>query len=83
MSQPVVRIFVKPTNENVLVRNPERNRHLLKEGELVTYDAYWLRRMNDGDVVEAAAPEVQDVQVSREAGKPEATKKNNSKTNQE
>jgi len=55
MSQPV-KIFVKPANEKVLVRNPERNRHLKVEGEFVTYDAYWLRRMNDGDVVKAKAP---------------------------
>ena len=82
MSQPD-KIFIKPANKEVLVRNPERDRHLNVEGEFVTKDAYWLRRINDGDVVKATPPDVQDVQVSREAGKPEATKKAKLKTNQE
>lgn len=55
MNQPV-KIFVKPKNKKVLVRNPERNRHLKAEGERVVKDAYWHRRIKDGDVVETDAP---------------------------
>jgi len=48
----VIKIFVKPAKEEVLVRNPERNRHLKVAGEFVTKDAYWFRRIQDGDVNE-------------------------------
>jgi len=55
MNQPA-KIFVKPADEKVLVRNPERNRHLKVEGEFVTSDPYWFRRILDGDVVKTVAP---------------------------
>ncbi len=52
MSQPEGKIFVKPAKEKVLVRNPERSRHLKVEGEWVVKNVYWFRRIKDGDVVE-------------------------------
>ncbi len=45
--------FLKPSNANVLVRNPERGGHLAIEGELVPKNSYWHRRLADGDVVAA------------------------------
>jgi len=65
MNQPV-KIFVKPAHEKVLVRNPGRNRHLKIEGEFVTYDAYWLRRINDGDVVKATEPKKNKSKTNQE-----------------
>jgi hypothetical protein len=49
-----VRIFLKPAPDKV-VRKPVGG-HLLPEGEWVNQESYWLRRLNDGDVVEADAP---------------------------
>lgn len=45
--------FLKPANENILVRNPERGGHLAVEGEQVPRNSYWYRRLADGDVVTA------------------------------
>lgn len=48
------RVFLKPAPGKV-VRKPVGG-HLSTEGELVNQESYWLRRLNDGDVVEATAP---------------------------
>lgn len=44
------RIFVKPAPDKK-VRKPV-NGHLKAEGEWVNPESYWLRRINDGDVVQ-------------------------------
>jgi hypothetical protein len=49
-----VRIFLKPAPDKV-VRKPIGG-HLSKEGEWVNQESYWLRRLSDGDVVEADGP---------------------------
>lgn len=58
------RIFIKPApfakgefegDQARKVRKPV-NGHLAAEGEEVNRDSYWLRRLADGDVVEATAP---------------------------
>lgn len=57
------RIFIKPTPQlagqpPLLVRKPV-NGHLAAGGEWMQRESYWLRRLADGDVVEAPdAPEV-------------------------
>jgi len=56
MSNPTGKIFIKPTKEAIQVRNPERGGHLKNEGEWVPKNAYWHRRLNDGDVVNAKPP---------------------------
>jgi hypothetical protein len=46
------RIFIKPAAPGLKVRKPV-NGYLAAEGEEVNADSYWLRRMADGDVIEA------------------------------
>lgn len=53
------RIFVKPNQPEgeppLKVRKPV-NGHLAEGGEWMPKDSYWLRRLADGDVVEAKPP---------------------------
>jgi len=42
---------VKPA-KGMLVRDPETGRHLATKGEKKPRNSYWLRRLNDADVVE-------------------------------
>ena len=53
------RIFIKPTQAEgelpLKVRKPV-NGHLAEAGEWMPRDSYWLRRLADGDVVEAKPP---------------------------
>lgn len=53
------RIFIKPAQPQgeppLKVRKPV-NGHLAAAGEWMPRDSYWLRRLTDGDVVEATAP---------------------------
>ena len=44
------RIFVKPATPDIKVRKPV-NGYLAAEGEEVNTEAYWLRRIADGDVI--------------------------------
>lgn len=48
-------IFVKPAAGR-LVRDPATRGHLPAEGAEVPRTGYWLRRLADGDVVEAPRP---------------------------
>ncbi|MCA3312975.1 MAG: DUF2635 domain-containing protein [Roseomonas sp.] len=56
-------MFVKPAHPDLLVANPEARppmpRHLPAEGAEVPDSQYWRRRIADGDVVLAPAPEPQ------------------------
>lgn len=47
-------ITVKPNKEDVLVRKPDGT-HLDKKGEKVKRTAFWVRRINDGDVIDVEA----------------------------
>lgn len=50
-------MFVKPA-DGVMVRDPAHYRPLPVEGAEVSESTYWMRRLRDGDVVQAeAAPE--------------------------
>lgn len=46
--------FIKPTRSQV--RDPETMRPLAKAGETKPRNAYWLRRLRDGDI-EIASPD--------------------------
>jgi hypothetical protein len=56
-------MFVKPAHPDLLVANPEARppmpRHLPVEGAEVPDTQYWRRRIADGDVILAPAPEPQ------------------------
>lgn len=47
-------MFIKPV-KGVSVPDPERGGELLPEGRHVEPTQYWLARLRDGDVVEAAS----------------------------
>jgi hypothetical protein len=63
-------MFVKPAHPDLLVANPEARppmpRHLPAEGAEVPDSQYWRRRIADGDVVLAPAPEPQTKRRSAE-----------------
>lgn len=46
--------YLKPA-DGLQVRKPNGS-HLATEGEAITFDSYWLRRLNKGDVVATKAP---------------------------
>jgi len=56
-------MFVKPAHPDLLVANPDARppmpRHLPAEGVEVPDTQYWRRRIADGDVILAPAPEPQ------------------------
>lgn len=45
-----MKIHVKPTKPSVKVRKPD-GKYLAEQGEEVTKSAFWVRRINDGDVI--------------------------------
>lgn len=47
--------FIKP-KPGAKVRDPHTSIHLADEGELKPRTSFWVRRINDGDVVETKAP---------------------------
>lgn len=42
--------------EGKKVYDPTTNSYLPEEGRRVKFNQYWIRRLRDGDIVEAAAP---------------------------
>jgi len=50
MSQKQDQIFIKPA-DGLTVRDPFTQRPLAPQGERKLRNAYWLRRLKDGDVV--------------------------------
>lgn len=68
------RIFVKPASPDLKVRKPV-NGYLAAQGEEVNAEGYWLRRIADGDVVEATPPaEAQAPEVPKSASSGRQTK---------
>jgi hypothetical protein len=62
----MTRIFVKPAREGLIVRHPEKMKHVLApEGEWVNRSNQWLRYIAHGDVIEVAPPEAQAVKAKR------------------
>ncbi len=49
------RKILKPAETDGKIRNPSTDRHLASEGEEVVMTSYWIRRLRDGDVIEADA----------------------------
>ena len=47
--------FIKPA-KGLLIRDPQTREQLPAEGKEVVMNTYWMRRINDGDVVIAKAP---------------------------
>lgn len=47
--------YLKPADGR-LVRDPVTGKHLASTGEDKPRNSYWLRRLKDGDVVEAKRP---------------------------
>ena len=43
------RKYLKPA-DGLKIRNPETGRHMPPDGEWVSMDTYWRRRLRDGDV---------------------------------
>ncbi len=58
-------IFIKPA-KSVKVRDPQSGEHLLDTGEAKPRTRYWLRRLKDGDVVEAQPPKSTKKATSKE-----------------
>ncbi|WP_312929105.1 DUF2635 domain-containing protein [Stutzerimonas nitrititolerans] len=46
---------IKPAEPGLVVRRPENGKPLAAQGEPVEWSAYWQRRLNEGDVVDASA----------------------------
>lgn len=51
------KLFLTPARPGLIVRDPETGKALAAEGECKPRDTYWIRRINDGDVIAAAPPE--------------------------
>lgn len=45
-------IKIKPAHKDILVRDPITRKALDGKGEVKLRSPYWLRRINDGDVIE-------------------------------
>lgn len=55
-------MFVKPA-KGLVIPDPDRHDRLPVEGRDVPASDFWMRRMRDGDVVEATAPSEQPSDV--------------------
>ena len=69
LGQPVT---VKPTQGSYL-RKPN-GQVLSPDGETVTATSYWLRRLDDGDIIEVDAQQPQAVAVQKAAAESTKTK---------
>lgn len=49
-------IFIKPAKDNLIIRDPISSTPLAKAGETKPHNAYWSRRLKDGDVVKTTKP---------------------------
>ena len=64
------RIYIKPAVDDGVARKVRKpvGGHLAEAGEWVNPESYWIRRITDGDVLEAK-PEVAAVAVNSKTGK--------------
>lgn len=44
---------IKPAHAGLIVRRPENARPIAAQGEQLEWSAYWQRRWNEGDIVDA------------------------------
>ena len=49
-------LHIKPASPDLIVRDPYTKKALPKEGKVVPYDPYWIRRLKVGDVVNVEMP---------------------------
>lgn len=61
--------FLKPTDPDVKVRDPVTKEHLPESGQEKPRNSYWLRRIKDGDVMEARPPAPQKKSSQKEGDK--------------
>jgi hypothetical protein len=62
------KIFLKPSTEGLIVRQPDRDyQPLPAEGAFVPNNAYWRKRKDAGEVVEATPPTRKPSRKSRAA----------------
>ena len=54
-----MKIFVKPTNPEIQVRNPVTKLHIPDVGMVVESSQYWARRIVAGDVMTEPLPQEQ------------------------
>lgn len=45
--------IIKPVAPGLVVRRPENGKPLAAQGEAVEWSAYWQRRLNEGDIIDA------------------------------
>ncbi len=50
------KIYLKPTSDQVKVKDPLTRKLLDKDGEFKPNNSYWQRRLRDKDVVQATPP---------------------------
>lgn len=60
-------MFVKPTHDHV--PDPDRGGYLAADGRDVEESQYWLRRLQDGDIVQAEPPAAKPAERSPRAGR--------------
>lgn len=49
-------MFIKPASEDVIILDPDTKRRMPAEGWEVPVNAFWCRRLRDGDVIECEQP---------------------------
>ena len=49
-------VFIKPARPGLVIRDPQSGLPLPPDGKAVVPDAFWRRRLADGDVVETKPP---------------------------
>lgn len=49
-------VWLKPTADDLVVRDPVTKEKLPADGAEKTLDTYWRRRINDGDAIETSKP---------------------------
>lgn len=79
MSEQPVTITIKPAKSGVNVRKPDGSK-LKADGESVTKNAFWVRRLNDGDVELVKSTKVEETKA--ETKKVDAKKSANADTTQ-
>lgn len=60
-------VFVRPA-PGIRIADPETGQYLPEVGLLVPRSGFWLRRLKDGDVLEAEQSPIKAEQTARETG---------------
>ena len=57
MNSAAAKIRIRPAREGLIVLDPATRQPIPPEGLVVLPSSYWARRLSDGDVVLASAPD--------------------------